>query len=188
MKKIEKMMQKYAAMQAGLEALRHEAGTLEAKKADLTEKANAAAEAGDVTRYQEYRDELRKVEDELFVKNMAIRRATIGVSAEEAVVAWTEYSGKASEELRQLDISYQAAKKALFEKYEDLIKKQKEILSVRSDCATASNSPKRAFVMGHVLDHSYTRDSQFYMHCGYISLDESGALNQVVNYTFMDNY
>ena len=164
MSKLTKIEKEYAALQDRKAALKKETNDLNIRIEDLNEQAREAAEAEDSARYSSIRDNIRRLEDELYVKKVAYDRAASGVLIKDAQEAWTEYQDETWPKVEKLLSSYRKKKDDTFKDFMEIVDLLNDIYKTRSKIAELTTANKKEFkAKPFMAVNELQKDNNYYL-------------------------
>lgn len=120
------------------------------KEASLSDECKAAVAAGDVDSYIKLNRQKEDVASALFVKRTFLDNMGKAATPEEAKEAWSSYVSGYDKDMQKAIADFEAAKKSLISKYENLIKKQSEALKVRDRLNESAGLPESSYPMPYI--------------------------------------
>lgn len=120
------------------------------KEATLIEECKAAVAAGDVDTYIRKNRQKEEVSAALFVKRTFLDNMGKAATPEEAKEAWSSYVSGYDKEMNKAIEDFEAAKRALISKYENLVKKQLAALKVRDRLNESAGLPESSYPMTYI--------------------------------------
>ena len=139
MKKIEEIKKRFERARAEKASLSAELDALMKQEAEARDKAEAAAENGDVDGYSKFDAERQRAAAAVYVKRKQLDKMSDHISAEEILAAWEEYAADYDKSFRKKLDEYKKARKDLSKKYMELVSLQNDALAVREYCAAISD-------------------------------------------------
>lgn len=104
-------------------------------KQELSRKAEAAADAGDVDLYYKYTQDVGRLDAAAHVREVQLRKKDQPVTDEEVTAAWADYVAGYNKSLAAGLAKLEKAKDALLAEYAALVNLQSEALTVRARLA-----------------------------------------------------
>lgn len=123
--------------------------TFQAKQ-ELSRKAEAAADAGDVDLYYKYTQDVGRLEAAAHVREVQLRKKDQPITEDEVMSAWSDYVAGYSKNLASGLAKLEKAKAALLSEYSALLDLQGEALAVRARLAGYVDQKEEALAMDYV--------------------------------------